>query len=525
MRVRALPPASGVGPADDQVVPGRLDLDVVLAAADDHGLFGHVVADGRAVALDRLDRRPDRRQRLLELDVRLVLVAQAALEPPAHAGELRGVERQALLLRHPDRHRLELLQPRGAAQLAPARADSARHLGLVARADLLHLDARAQQLAQLAPQVAEVDPLLAREEEGDLARVEGRLGLDQLDREVPAAHQLERRAVVLPLPLEVLILARQVAGVGLLDDALEGTGGGPQVGRDDHRAERGAALGLHQHAIVAHEEERTRLAVVDPAARPEADPDRESSCAVRESSSAPSSRSRGRSRSTSARARFSASPASASARPGDPSASGASWLACSAGTPEASSTRTTSGAGSGSRRTTWQRERTVGRRSAAEEATSTSTVAPGGSSSVFRSAFCACSLRQCASSSTPTLRAAMSGWSASQRVSPRTCSMRMSRRSGSRATRCRSGCVPAPTRVQCAQAPHAPPATGAAQRRRAAKASASVRLPMPAGPTRSTAAGTRSSAAACASRAAASAWPTTRARLTRSLRAAARPRR
>src|SRR6266478_3094681 len=151
MRVRGAPPASGVGTADDQVVPGRLDLDVVLAATDDYGLPKHILPDDRAVALDRLDRRPDRRQRLLELDVGLVLVAEAALEPPAHAGELRGVERQTLLLRHPDRHGLELLQPRGAAQLAPARTDPARNLGLVARADLLHVDARAQQLAQLAP--------------------------------------------------------------------------------------------------------------------------------------------------------------------------------------------------------------------------------------------------------------------------------------------------------------------------------------------------------------------------------------
>src|SRR5438067_8188861 len=93
MGVRGAPPASGVGTADDQVVPGRLDLDVVLAATDDHGLLEHVLADDRAVALDRLDRRPDRRQRPLELDVRLILVAQAALEPPAHAGELRRVER------------------------------------------------------------------------------------------------------------------------------------------------------------------------------------------------------------------------------------------------------------------------------------------------------------------------------------------------------------------------------------------------------------------------------------------------
>src|SRR3989449_11738239 len=94
MRVRGVPPASGVGTADAQVVPGRLDLDVVLAPTDDHGLPQHVLPDDRAVALDRLDRRPDGRQRPLELDVRLVLVAQTALEPPAHAGELRGVERQ-----------------------------------------------------------------------------------------------------------------------------------------------------------------------------------------------------------------------------------------------------------------------------------------------------------------------------------------------------------------------------------------------------------------------------------------------
>src|SRR5437867_5240809 len=211
MRVRAAPPASGVGTADDQVVPGRLDLDVVLAATDDHGLPEDVLPNDRPVALDRLDRRPDRGQTLLELDVGLVLVAQAALEPPAHAGELRGVQRQALLLRHLDRHGLELLQPRGAAQLAPAGADAAGHLGLVARADLLHLDARAQELGELPSEVAEVDALRTREEEGHLARVEGRLGLDQLHGEVPAAHQLERRPVVLPLALEVLVLARSIA--------------------------------------------------------------------------------------------------------------------------------------------------------------------------------------------------------------------------------------------------------------------------------------------------------------------------
>src|SRR5947199_397174 len=331
MRVRGAPPASGVGTADDQVVPGRFDLDVVLAPTDDHGLPQHVLPDDRAVALDRLDRRPDGRQRPLELDVGLVLVAQTALEPPAHAGELRGVERQALLLRHPDRHRLELLQPRGAAQLAPARPDPARHFGLVARADLLHLDARAQQLAQLAPQVAEVGPLLAPEEEGDLARVEGRLGLDQLDREVPAAHQLERRPVVLPLALEVLVLARQVARVGLLDDALERAGGGPAASRTASAAAGFRSAAASPASAVSRTSRYQARAVARPASRAP----RASACAVLESSSAPSSRSRGRSRSTSARARVSASPARASARPGDPSASGASSRACSGTRPPA----------------------------------------------------------------------------------------------------------------------------------------------------------------------------------------------
>src|SRR5438552_17433803 len=126
MRVRALPPASGVGPADDQVVPGRLDLDVVLAAADDHGLFEHVLADDRAVALDRLDRRPDRRQRPLELDARPLLATPAAFEPPAHAGGHRGGERQALPLRQPSRERRARPPPPPSAPLPPATAPPAR---------------------------------------------------------------------------------------------------------------------------------------------------------------------------------------------------------------------------------------------------------------------------------------------------------------------------------------------------------------------------------------------------------------
>src|SRR5690348_10993291 len=114
--------ASGLGTRRDQVVASRLDLDLVLRATDDHRLPEHVLSHHDPAALDRLDCRPDRRERASELDVRLVLVPETALEPPAHARELRGVEREALLLRHLDRDGLELLQPGGAAELASARS-------------------------------------------------------------------------------------------------------------------------------------------------------------------------------------------------------------------------------------------------------------------------------------------------------------------------------------------------------------------------------------------------------------------
>src|SRR5881397_3552743 len=127
--------ASGVGAPGHQVVAGGLDLHLVLGAADDHRLAENVLADDGAVALHRLDPRADRGQRLPELDVGLVLVAETALEPPAHARELGGVQREALLLRHLDRDGLELLEPRRAAELPPAWSDAAGHLGLVARAD------------------------------------------------------------------------------------------------------------------------------------------------------------------------------------------------------------------------------------------------------------------------------------------------------------------------------------------------------------------------------------------------------
>src|SRR5579872_517932 len=78
------------------------------------------------------------------------LVAQAAFQAPAQAGQLRRVQAQLLLLRHFDRDRFERLQERRAAQRPAARSVAAVHLGLVAHADLPHLDPRAELARQLA---------------------------------------------------------------------------------------------------------------------------------------------------------------------------------------------------------------------------------------------------------------------------------------------------------------------------------------------------------------------------------------
>src|SRR5262249_6810192 len=108
------------------------------------------------------------------------LVAQAALQPAAESGQLRGIEAQVLLLGHLDRDRLERLQERRAAQRAPAGAVAADHLGFVADADLAHLDPRAEFAGELAHQLAEIDAAVGGEVEHQLRSVERLLHFRQL---------------------------------------------------------------------------------------------------------------------------------------------------------------------------------------------------------------------------------------------------------------------------------------------------------------------------------------------------------
>ena len=105
----------------------------------------------------------DRRGVLAEILVERVLVLQAAHQPPARPRDPHRVDRQVLVLGHPDRHRLEVLEEGGAAQVAAARADPALQPRLVPRADLPQLDPGLEPAAQVADQRAEVDPVRGAE--------------------------------------------------------------------------------------------------------------------------------------------------------------------------------------------------------------------------------------------------------------------------------------------------------------------------------------------------------------------------
>ena len=389
----------------------------------------------------------------------------------------------------------------------------------------------------------------------------------------------------LALLLQVLVLARELARVGLLDDAPEVAGRRAARGGIDDGAERRAALGLDQHAVVAMEDQRARVEVVDVARGAEADADdqrmrgggvrrwhgvsaraaprstRRSASSIVSSAStrlafrfdradritdrfectqdvggavtrprgaaaAPQAstfrtrrparrRARRRARRGTTTPRRverrrrrrrapSAWATAESSRRGRAAEAGRAWSSMRPRAPRcgssASATRA-SGRPVGARhdgradvgrdaaigeqpvderrraagraRTRWQRERTVGSRSDASVArAASSTAAPGGSSSVFRSAFCPCSFRHSARRRrSATFRAAISGRSVeparhlARLLGADVAPVLLARDDVARPDACRRR-----RRVHCAHAPHASPSRGASQTRLAVSA-------------------------------------------------------
>src|SRR5690606_22224999 len=124
------------------------------------------------------------------VEIRLVLVREAAHQAAAAPRDLGGVEREPLVLRELQAHGLELPQPRRAAELAPAPPDAAEQRRLVADADLSQLDPGAEGACQITDQLPEIDPALRGEVDRQLVPVELPLRLGDLHLEAEVLDPL-----------------------------------------------------------------------------------------------------------------------------------------------------------------------------------------------------------------------------------------------------------------------------------------------------------------------------------------------
>jgi hypothetical protein len=251
------------GPAHAR--PGTRARGAVRGELDHHGVRRHVVPHhgpwpGRGVHRAAVLRRV-----LAELLIQRMLVLQAAHQPPACPGDPQRVDGQVLVLRHPDRHRLEVLQERGAAQVTAARPDAALKPRLVPRPDLAQLDARLQPAAQVAHQRAEVHPLRRAEVDDERVLRADVVHRGELHGQLVVPDQPLRREPGLGATPPVPLVAGQVVGTGQA-----GTDRQP-VDVVAHPLRRPHALGYlgprvggHEHLVADRWRVRARVEVVKP---------------------------------------------------------------------------------------------------------------------------------------------------------------------------------------------------------------------------------------------------------------------
>ena len=245
-----------VGGVDDDA-PAVLGFDQHLAGED--FLRQHA---GPAVVRD--DVGADRRQLALQVLVGVVLVAQAALEPAAAAGDLARVERRPLQLGHLHRDGRHLAEVRVAADRLAAVAVVGQQLGLVADADLPHFDPRLKLVGERLHEVAKVDAALGQVVDDDPLAAVQVLDVDQLHVEIELLDLALADFVLAPLLLEhlaqlALIVARHLAqdlallGIDQLGDRF--------VGRfAQHFARFEPAAGAGDHLLAAHKRIATHAA-------------------------------------------------------------------------------------------------------------------------------------------------------------------------------------------------------------------------------------------------------------------------
>src|SRR6516164_10370054 len=177
-----LPRSADAGPRARALaaVRGQLDYDLVP---------GDIVPGDHTRALRGVDLLAKFRGLRVKVLVERVFVLEAAHEPAARAGDPQRVHRQVLVLGHPDRNRLEILEERRAAQVAPARPDPALEPRLVPRADLPQLHPPGQPAGQVTDQRAEVDPVRGAEVDREYRRRADVVHSDDLHRQVVLADQ------------------------------------------------------------------------------------------------------------------------------------------------------------------------------------------------------------------------------------------------------------------------------------------------------------------------------------------------
>ena len=92
--------------------------------------------------------------------ISLMLISETAHQSAAGTGDLRGVQRKVLLLRHLYRHLNKIGKEGRAAEGSAAYTDAAEHLCLVAYTDLTQLNARFERRSKILYELSEINTRL-----------------------------------------------------------------------------------------------------------------------------------------------------------------------------------------------------------------------------------------------------------------------------------------------------------------------------------------------------------------------------
>ena len=169
---------------------GQVDLkDFAVLQAQHQLLARRVIFLNTRLAKRRIDERLLFGRTALKVLVGLELVAQAAHQTTAHAADLGGIERQVLLFCHANRDGFKLSAKARAAELLSALGVATHQAGLVAHADLAHVDANMQRRGQILDELAKIDALLGCKVEHGLLAAKQVLNADRLHLEVELLDQ------------------------------------------------------------------------------------------------------------------------------------------------------------------------------------------------------------------------------------------------------------------------------------------------------------------------------------------------